>query len=58
MNGIGGKLKDENKQRNYRKLFLFVVKSYVCFQTSNVHKSINEESMIEKLQKVTREKES
>jgi hypothetical protein len=31
MNGMGKKLKDENKQSNHRKLFSFVVRSCVCF---------------------------
>jgi hypothetical protein len=32
MNGMGGKLKDENKCNNHRKLFSFVIESCVCFE--------------------------
>jgi hypothetical protein len=49
MNGTCKKFKDKNKQSNCRKLFLFVVKNYVCFQSFGVHKSMNAKSAIEKL---------
>ncbi len=57
MNGTSGKLKDENKQNNHQKLFLFSTISYVCFRTSRVHRSMNAKNMIEKLQIIAREKE-
>jgi hypothetical protein len=58
MNGLGKKLKDNNKQSNHRMLISFVIKSCVCFQSFGVHISMNAESAIEKLQKVARDKES
>ncbi len=58
MNGMSGKFKDENKQNNCQKLFSFATRSYVFFQSYGVHKNMNVENMIKKLQKVAREKET
>ncbi len=55
---MGEKLKDKNKQSNYRELFLFVVRSHVFFQSFGVHKNMCVDIAIEKLQKITREKEA
>jgi ubiquinone/menaquinone biosynthesis C-methylase UbiE len=38
---MGGKLKDENKWGNCRKLFSFIAKSYERFQSFGVHKSMS-----------------
>ncbi len=58
MNGMGKKLEDENKQNNNWKLFLFTIRSCVCFQSSKVHKNMSAENTIENLQKVAKEKET
>jgi hypothetical protein len=58
MKEMGEKLKDKNKQSNYRELFLFVVRSHVFFQSFGVHKNMCVDIAIEKLQKITREKEA
>jgi hypothetical protein len=49
MNATSGKFKYENKQSNHQKLFLFVTRSCVYFQSYGIHRNINVESMIEKL---------
>jgi hypothetical protein len=49
MNVTNGKFKDEDKQSNHQKLFLFVARSYIYFLSSRIHKSIDVESTIEKL---------
>ncbi len=54
---MGKKLKDKNKWSNHQKLFLFVVK-VVCFLSFEVHKNMNVENTIEKLQIVIKEKET
>lgn len=41
INVMGGKLKDENKWGNCRKLFSFIAKSYERFQSFGVHKSMS-----------------
>jgi hypothetical protein len=45
------------KCNNHRNLFSFATRSYVCFLSSRMHKSMNAKSEIEKLQKVAKEKE-
>jgi hypothetical protein len=52
MNAMNGMFKDE-KRGNHRKQFEFVVESYACFQSS-----MNVKSAIEKLHKITKEKEA
>ncbi len=51
------KLKDKKKRSNRQILFSFTAKSCVYFQSSKMHRNMNAESAIEKLQKVIREKE-
>ncbi len=57
MNVISEMFKDEKKQGNCRKQFMFVVGSYACFRSFGVHNSMSVESAIEKLQQIVREKE-
>jgi hypothetical protein len=54
---MGRKFKGEKIWGNCQKLFLFVVKSCECFWSSKDHKNMSVESMIEKPQKITKEKE-
>jgi hypothetical protein len=58
MNGMGWKLKEENKRSNCRKLFLFATRSCVYFLSFGIHRSMNVESAIEKLHRITKEKET
>jgi hypothetical protein len=57
MNGMGWKFKDENKWSNHQKLFSFLIRSCVYFLSFGVHRSTSVENVIEKLHKVTKEKE-
>ncbi len=57
MNAMNGMFKDE-KRGNHRKQFEFVVESYACFQSFGVQSSMNVKSAIEKLHKITKEKEA
>jgi hypothetical protein len=52
------KLKDENKQNNHHKLFLFEVGSHVLFRSFRIHKNMSVKSVIEKLQIIARDKEA
>jgi hypothetical protein len=45
------------KWNNHQNLFLFATRSYVCFFSFGVHKSMNAKSKIKKLQKVSKKKE-
>jgi len=57
MNAMNGMFKDK-KRGNHRKQFEFVAGSYACFQSFGVHSSMNVKSAIEKLHKITKEKET
>ncbi len=58
MNVMGGMFKDEKKWGNCQKQFVFVARSCAHFPSFGVHNSISVESAIEKLQRITREKEA
>jgi hypothetical protein len=58
MNAIGGMFKDEKKQGNHPKQFVFIVGSCVHFRSFKVHYNMNVENTIEKPQRITREKEA
>jgi hypothetical protein len=55
---MSGKRKDENKQSNRCRLFSFVARSHVFFQSSGTHRRMNINNAIEKLQRLAREKEA
>ncbi len=57
MNVTSGMFKDKKKWGNHQKQFVFVAKSYACFQSFGVHSNMSLESAIEKLQQIVREKE-
>jgi hypothetical protein len=53
MNGMGRKFKDKSKQSNRRKVFSFIVGSFVFFLSfETCKKSMSAKCAIEKLQKV------
>jgi hypothetical protein len=56
MNVTGGMFKDE-KKGNHRSQFAFVARSCARFGSFGVHSSMNIKSVIEKLQRILREKE-
>jgi hypothetical protein len=57
MNVTGRMFKDVEKQGNSRKQFVFVVGSYACFRSFGIYSSMSLKSVIEKLQRIAREKE-
>jgi hypothetical protein len=58
MNGMGEKLKDKNKWSNHHELFSFTIRSPVFYQSFGVCKNMSVKSVINKLEKVAREKEA
>lgn len=58
MNETSKKFKEKNKQSNHQKLFSFTKGSYVFFLSCGVCISMNAKIMIEKLQRVTKEKKT
>ncbi len=50
MNVMGRMFKDQKKQGNRQKQFVFVARSCVHLQSFGIHNSMNVESAIEKLQ--------
>ncbi len=55
---MGEKLKDVRKQSYCQKLFLFIIGSCEHFQSFKVHNNMNAKNVIEKLQRVAKEKEA
>jgi hypothetical protein len=58
MNAMGGMFKDEKRRGNCQKKITFVIGSSTYFQSSRIHNNISANSVIEKLQKIAREKEA
>jgi hypothetical protein len=58
MNVTGKIFKDEKKWGNCQKQFTLVVGSCAHFQSFGVRNNMNAKSVIEKLQRITREKEA
>ncbi len=58
MNVKSGIFKDEKKWGNCQKQITFVVRSCARFQSFGIHNSVNAKSAIEKLQRITQEKEA
>jgi hypothetical protein len=57
MNAIGGVFKGK-KKGNHRKQILFVVGGCEHFQSFGIHNNMNVKNVIEKLQRIAKEKES
>jgi hypothetical protein len=57
-NKTNGKLMDENKQSNFRMSFSFLTRGHVFSQSYSVHRRMSVESVIKKLQKITRKKKN
>jgi hypothetical protein len=58
MNVTGQMFNDKKIHGNCWKQFAFIVGNYVCFRSFGVHNSKNVENTIEKLQRITREREA
>ncbi len=58
LNVMSRKLKDDKKKSNCRRLFSFIARSCEHFQNYGVHKNMSAKSVIERLQKITKEKEA
>ncbi len=57
-NKKGKKFMDENKRNNHCKSFSFTARGHVFFRSYSVQRKMSVENIIEKLQKVTTEKET
>lgn len=57
-NKMGKKLMDKNKQGNCYKSFLFPTRGHAFSWSYSVRRKMNAESVIDKLQRVAREKEA
>jgi hypothetical protein len=58
MNVTSEKFKDKKKGGNHQKLFLSVTRGYEHFRSFGIHSNTSVENAIEKLQKITKEKEA
>jgi hypothetical protein len=56
MNATSDKFKDEKNWGNRQKQFAFVARSYAHFRSFGVHSNMSVGSVIEKLQRITKEK--